>query len=279
MIDETFKEGDKHAALARAFYTVDKKRSEEEAKKALDEYNRAHQKDPSNPQYYFKVGDLFMKTGRPLEALEQFDKALEIKPDSANYHTGKGTALNELGRYQEALEELDRALSLNQKSSNAFLQKSIALKNIGRLDESLSSINLAIQYFPRYAGMEPILAYYYEIKAGVLMAMGSFGEALSVLDEAERISPVNKKGYDTRRVMRANLLNLNGRYQEALDEFTFLLSFSPNNAFLHYGKAIALENLGNYSLAKVEIENAYQLDPTNQLFKTARDRIEKHQGQ
>ncbi len=105
------------------------------------------------------------------------------------------------------------------------------------------------------------------------MAMGSFGEALSVLDEAEKISPVNKKGYDTRRLMRANLLNLNGRYQEALEEYAFLLSLNPQNAFFHYGKAIALENLGYYSLAKVEIENAYQLDPTNQLFRAARDRI------
>ncbi|MGC8600746.1 MAG: tetratricopeptide repeat protein [Nitrososphaeria archaeon] len=273
MIDQAFMEGDKHAALARHFYQIDKKKSEEEAKKALDEYSKVHRKDPSNPQYYYKVGELFMKTGRVQEALEQFDKAIEIKPDSANYHAAKGTALNELGRYQNALEELDKALSLNQKNSNALFQKSIALKNIGKLDEALTSINSAIQYFPRYVGMEPVLAYYYEIKAGVLMSMGSFGEALSVLDEAEKISPVNKKGYDTRRLMRANLLNLNGRYQEALEEYAFLLSLNPQNAFFHYGKAIALENLGYYSLAKVEIENAYQLDPTNQLFRAARDRI------
>ncbi|WP_054844734.1 tetratricopeptide repeat protein [Vulcanisaeta souniana] len=73
--------------------------------------------------------------------------------------------------------------------------------------------------------------------------------------------------------MRANLLNLSGRYQEALDEFTSLLKINPGNAFFHYGKAIALEKLGNYRLAKTEIENACQLDPTNELFKAARERI------
>ncbi|MGC8695405.1 MAG: tetratricopeptide repeat protein [Conexivisphaera sp.] len=273
MIDENFKEGDKHAAIARNLYAQKSGNFADEVKKALNEYGKAHERDPTNPEYYRKVGELFLGTGRPQEALEQFNRAVEMKPEAANYRVAKGKALNVLGRYEEALAELDAALSVNPKNSSAFLEKSMALKNIGRLDEALSSINSAIEFLPRYTGMEGFLAYYYEIKAGILMALGSSNEALSVLDEAERISPVNRKGYSTRRIMRANLLNLTGRYREALDEFTSLLAINPSDAFFHYGKAVALEKLGDHKTAMVEIENALQLDPTNELFRKARERM------
>ncbi len=274
MAEEFFKRGNEYTQKASFYYEMGKKQdAEDEIKKALEEYNKAHEIDPSNPEYYRKVGELFLKTGKYQDAIEQFNKAIEMRPGATVYYIEKGTALNNLNKYEEALKELDKAISLNPKNSQAYLQKSISLKNLGNFNDALSAINLAIQYLPKYTGMEGFLAYDYEIKASILMALGNFNDALSILDEADKISPVNKKSYNTRRIMRANLLNLTGKYPEALDEFTSLLKIDSNNAFFHYGKAIALENLGKYELAKIEIENAVQLNPTNELFNAAKKRI------
>src|SRR2546429_640448 len=161
-----------------------------------------------NPKYeiaWNNIGNALNKMGRHAESLTYHDKALEIKPDFDYALYAKGHALDNLGRHEEGLELIGQSLELNPNYDHAWMAKAEALHRLGRLEEARDALNNALILNGEYEEA-------WVFRGKILEEMGN---AL----EAERC------------------------YDEALQCFRASLDLDPENAELHYHRALLLEDL------------------------------------
>src|SRR5881396_3759595 len=161
-----------------------------------------------NPEYeiaWNNIGNALNKMGRHAESLKYHDKSLEIKPDFDYALYAKGHALDNLGRHEEGLELIGQSLELNPNYDHAWMAKAEALHRLGRLEEARDALNNALILNGEYEEA-------WVFRGKILEEMGN---AL----EAERC------------------------YDEALQCFRASLDLDPENAELHYHRALLLEDL------------------------------------
>src|SRR5438876_9463269 len=143
--------------------------------------------------------------GRHSESLKYHDKALEIKPDFDYALYAKGHALDNLGRHEEGLELIGQSLELNPNYDHAWMARAEALHRLGRLEEARDALNNALILHGEYDE--------------AWVSRGDLLEEMGNALEAERC------------------------YDEALQCFRASLDLDPENAELHYHRALLLEDL------------------------------------
>jgi predicted TPR repeat methyltransferase len=103
---------------------------------------RARELAPTNPLIHYRLGLLFVDTGRPGEALEALDAALALQPDNARAHNNRGSALQMLDREAEAESAFRRALDLDPDLEPPYI-------NLGHLLEQRGNVRDAAELYER----------------------------------------------------------------------------------------------------------------------------------
>lgn len=142
------------------------------------------------------------------ESLKSYDRVLALQPGHVVAHNNRGNTLRELGRHAEALASFDRALKLNPNYAEAHANRANTLKDLGRFEESLASCDRAL-------AIQPSLPAALNNRGLALQEMQRFPEALESLDRAIALDPADAD----RRVTRATLLLLRGRFAEGWREY------------------------------------------------------------
>jgi tetratricopeptide (TPR) repeat protein len=87
-------------------------------------YLRAGKTDPEQiDRYYFKIADLFAKSGCYEEAVRLLNDCITANPTAAVYHCCLGDALVGLGRIKEAEKEYDTAALQDNSSAGAYYNR------------------------------------------------------------------------------------------------------------------------------------------------------------
>ncbi|MGV8057120.1 MAG: tetratricopeptide repeat protein [Smithellaceae bacterium] len=87
-------------------------------------YLQAGEIDPDQiDHYYFKIADLFAKSGCYEEAKRLLEACIAVNPSKALYHCCLGDALVGLGRVLEAQAEYDAATHYDKSSSGAYYNR------------------------------------------------------------------------------------------------------------------------------------------------------------
>src|SRR6185503_1518426 len=91
--------------------------------KAAAQYRAATQLDPSQPEPYKAIGDLFLVQPRRLfdQALEAYAKAIELRPFYADAHVGLGDARAAKGDTDGAIKAYQQALVYNAVNPRVHL--------------------------------------------------------------------------------------------------------------------------------------------------------------
>ena len=87
--------------------------------KALKDFNRAIDIDPSRADAYLGRANTLSTLGRYAEALPDYDRALEIDPKLANAYANRGSAHSHTGQYKKAIADYEKALELDPKIDDA----------------------------------------------------------------------------------------------------------------------------------------------------------------
>ncbi|MEJ2282363.1 MAG: tetratricopeptide repeat protein [Desulfobacterales bacterium] len=87
--------------------------------KALKDFNRAIDIDPSRADAYLGRANTLSTLGRYAEALPDYDRALEIDPKLANAYANRGSAHSHTGQYKKAIADYEKALELDPKIDEA----------------------------------------------------------------------------------------------------------------------------------------------------------------
>jgi serine/threonine protein kinase/tetratricopeptide (TPR) repeat protein len=150
------------------------------------------------------------------------------------------------GGYARALAELDRALALNPRLYWAWVQRGICRKERGEH-------TLAAGDFGACIGLWPELAWGYFNRGTVFQDAGRRAEAIADYTAALERDPSFTLASLNRGLCRLEL----GQNQEALADFDQTLAGGRDEAFVHSGRAIALEGLGRHNEADVGFAAAF----------------------
>jgi serine/threonine protein kinase/tetratricopeptide (TPR) repeat protein len=239
------------------------KRTEENLRKAMEQFQKAADKDPNYALAYAGLADCYAVledyAGTPAaengpKVIAFAERALQLDPALAEAHTSLAFAYHQLWQWEKAEAEHKRSLELDPNYATAHHWYSIYLRDVGRFDEALTEIKRAQELDPlsRIIGIN--VAELYLLQGNVNLAIE---ESKRVID----LDPNFPRAHDD-----LGLLYLKqGRYAEAMAAFQKAASLSPGDRQilrdLAYGYAVS----GNRAEALT-------------VLRTIQDNYEKHEA-
>jgi tetratricopeptide (TPR) repeat protein len=145
--------------------------------KAAAQFRASTQLDPTYPEPYKALGDLFLTQPRRLfdQAMEAYAKALEIRPFYADAYVGLGDAKAAKGEVDAAVAAYQKALSFNPINAKVHVSLGkLYYAEKGLYYESVQAYKKAIDLDPGYLDARMGLAEVYEDKGLYREAIGEY---------------------------------------------------------------------------------------------------------
>ncbi len=123
---------------------LDKARDFEDIKsydKALEQYVRAIENEPSNFLAIYSKSLLLYRIGRFNESLEAIEHAIALRPKNTDVWYHKACILEKLERYEESLEALRVDLRIDPKDINSWMGKAKILDKMQKYEEELEVLD------------------------------------------------------------------------------------------------------------------------------------------
>lgn len=221
--------------------------------KRLDEaaslYNRAMQKDSTNPFAWQGYGLTQGLRGQHQDALTSFERALQLNPSLVTSWNGKGTALSRMRRHQEALVAFERAVELDPNNAAAWNGKGATLNALGRTTQALDAFDMALRHDPR-------LIQAWNNKGLVLYELGRFKEAQKAFEEALDLDSKNAHAL----FGKGQALYGQRKLKQALAMYEQALRIDDTFADAWNRRGSVLDEIGSLPAALQSYERALQLN-------------------
>ena len=138
------KTSDDHVLQGNAFYAAG------DYDRALEEYNRALELRPDDPDTLSNRGVTLRHLQRYDEALVAYNRSLELRPDDPGTLNNRGVTLHILQRYDEALVDFNRSLEFRPDHPNTLYNRAGTYSHLHRASESLNGLREAISRDAEY---------------------------------------------------------------------------------------------------------------------------------
>ena len=231
---------------------------------------------PREFRWGYFLGLLYEETSQPLRAIESLERALALRPDYVAGVARLGDLLVGQDRFDEAQQRFSRALALDDRCAQC-------LAGLGRIDLQQRRFRRAAEYLERALAIAPwastiryplALAYRglgEETKAraqlrtranaarntGIGQRIDKPGVHDALLEELRAVATAGNVALDARGALAAR----EGRWTEALEDFTTMVAVDPTNAVSRNLLATALLATGHRDEARHQYEEAVRLDP------------------
>ena len=93
-------------------------------KEALDELNKALQKDPRNAEAYYWRGRTLVNLGKPDQGMDDFKEAVKYKPDYSEAYDNLGWLASKRGQVEEGIAYLTKSIQLKPENAWAYYNRS-----------------------------------------------------------------------------------------------------------------------------------------------------------
>lgn len=212
---------------------------------------------PTNPDYHLKLGIALSASGRPQDALSALRYALKLKPGWQPARHYLSAALAEAGQCKEAIPLLKKDLP---QITNTDLKRTAGLAGVrcaaemNQYDEAIDFIRILTRDFPN--------------DAEVLFQSVHLYSDLALKSSQDLL--VKTPGSFQVRLLNAEALETQERWNEAAAEYRAVLAQNPNLPGLHYRLGRLLLSLPENAVtptsrdeARHEFEAELQLNPRN----------------
>jgi tetratricopeptide (TPR) repeat protein len=239
---------------------------------AANEYETAARQDPSESNLFDWGSELLLH--RTLDpAVEVFQQASQRYPRSPRLALGLGVALFSRGNYDDAVKALLKGADLNPSDARCYQFLSKAY------DSSPNQAEEVIQRFRRFAQLQPnnARAYYYYAMS---LWKGrraqdpdlDLGQVESLLKKSLALDPKLAEAH----LQLGNLRSDQGKYAEAIPEYTRALELNPDLADGYYRLGQAYVHTAQKDRAKPQFET-YQKVRAQHMAELDKQRAEIRQ--
>ena len=256
---------------------------------ALEEYRKAVEADPRNPEARQGVAAVLAHQGDYDGALKQYEKALELGADNALVHFNLAGALALNGRIDEAISHYERVFELDPQHREAPFALASVLVQAGRRGEAIAryrnlldgnpgNVRVHLELAALMAGEgdregarelgERVLtldasanekARAHLSLAALASEAGRFDEAIAHYQQASAEAP----GLAAPQFALGNLLGGQGRFREAAAAYRRTLELDPQSSAARLGEATALLLAGDPAAARKRLEEGLAAEPGN----------------
>jgi len=186
-------------------------------------------------------GMMAVEQGQYSDAVDKLQRVIEAEPSSAVAYAQLGTALTEMRDYEKALPVLRKAVDLNPHAGLAQYQLGLALYENGDLEGSAKHFEVSVLRNPQWADAHFSLASVYARIDRVPQAMQELDITLELNSDHYRAN-----------LLRGRLLELQGKYREALVNLKKAAQAQPGSRDAHRFLAETYEKLGDLPHAAEE---------------------------
>jgi tetratricopeptide (TPR) repeat protein len=222
----------------------------QDAAKAMEEYDQAIVLNPRNARAYEGRADLLVDTGALDKAAADLGKVLAIEPTGYTY-VNRATLYFMLEQYDLALGDLSKAKELDPNRPGPPYLMCIAYRLKNQLDDALRDCTSAIdnnhRYEPQNTGNE--ISYRAE-RARVLIARGDGSRAFEDLSDLPDIPA--RDGAEV-RTTRARALRVMGKSDEALALLNDVVKTDPGWPYTLLDRALVYKALGRRAEASADL--------------------------
>jgi len=181
-------------------------------------FRHAVESAPNNPLATSALGFALMTPGRAAEGIALLESAVRMAPEDPQTQYNVAVGLQSVGRLKEAAEHYQAALALNPKDAEARTNLGVLFAMSQRYPEAKEQFLEAVAINP-----EHVQAY---VNLGTLcIDTREYAEAITYSQQALALDP-------SRLNCHLNIglaLRAQGRRDEAIEQFKYLLSVSPND--------------------------------------------------
>ena len=201
---------------------------------------------PARPEFYFELGEAYLKAGKNLDAIRWYEQALRQQPGYAAARKQLVVALFATGQVERATETLKNAAPdaiVLTNLGNAYLRQ-------GKIQQAERALRQALELDPDAPEAQNSLGLARLQSGDQKGAETSFREAIRILPE---LAAAHNN--------LANLLTGAGDYRQAAYHFEKAISSDPTYADAHHGYGLLLVLMRSYDKAVVELRDSVRLDP------------------
>jgi tetratricopeptide (TPR) repeat protein len=201
---------------------------------------------PARPEFYFELGEAYLKAGKNTDAIRWYEQALRRRPRYAAARKQLVFALFATGQVERAILALRNATP-----------DTIVLTNLGNAYLRQRKIEQAEQVLQQALRLDPDAAEAQNLLGLAQLQSGDQKGAETRFREAIRILPELTAAHNN----LANLLTGSGDYRQAAYHFEKAVGSDPMDADAHHGYGLLLVLLRSYDKAAMELREAVRLNP------------------
>jgi predicted CXXCH cytochrome family protein len=201
---------------------------------------------PARPEFYFELGESYLKAGKKAEAIHWYEQTLRRRPGDAGATKQLVAALFATGQVERAIQTLKIAAPgpiVLTNLGNAYLRK-------GKIEQARRALEQALKLDPDAPEAQNLLGLAQLQSGDPKGAEAHFRGAIRILPEmAEAQNNL------------ANLLTGAGDYLQAAYHFEKAIQSDTAYAAAHHGYGLLLVLMRSYDKAATELREAVRLDP------------------
>ncbi len=234
---------------------------------AIDDFIHILNQNPDNMLVYYNMGISLARTGHFEDAIRSFSSAIELYPDYADAYYQRALVKKEMGDKEDAYRDMRQFEKLNaknlEKDDSTKYEEGLELLRLTRLSNEFikeeekkqkvqyNDVDIVLQSI-----FQPVLddafignnqkdylpsAIDYNVKSLSLYSEKKHKDSLAIEDQIHILDSLiqtneHSKWYYLKRGMLYTSVN---EPSMAIEDFNKALSYSPNNLYIHFNRAIA----------------------------------------
>ena len=127
-----------HLRNLKRTYDLERRLDIGEYDKAIQDFSKAIELDPTNVSVYYSRGDCYKNIEEYDKAIQDFSKAIELDPTNASVY------------YSKAIQDFSKAIELDPTNASVYYSRGHCYEGIEEDDKAIQDFSKALEINPNY---------------------------------------------------------------------------------------------------------------------------------